>query len=162
MNAHDFSFTAIDGTALPLAQFKGKVLLAVNTASECGYTPQYEDLERLWQQNREKGLVVLGVPCNDFGAQEPGTAAEIGAFCQKNYGVSFPLTEKCAVKGEAAHPFYRWAGEQAGLLGRPKWNFHKYLIGRDGRFIDWFSTRAKPMGPKITAAVAKALTATSP
>jgi len=159
MNAHDFTFTAIDGSPLPLSRFRGKVLLVVNTASECGYTPQYADLERLWQNYRERGLVVLGVPCNDFGGQEPGTASEIGAFCQKNYGVSFPLTAKCAVKGEAAHPFYGWAGEQAGLLGRPKWNFHKYLVGRDGGFRDWFSTPAKPMGPKIVKAVEAALAA---
>jgi glutathione peroxidase len=162
MNAHDFSFTAIDGKPMPLNQFKGRVLLIVNTASECGYTPQYGELEKLWQQNRAQGLTVLGVPCNDFGGQEPGTAVEIGAFCRKNYGVTFPLTEKYAVKGRSAHPFYKWAGEQAGLLGRPKWNFHKYLIGRDGEFIDWFSTQAKPMGPKITAAVKRALSASSP
>lgn len=162
MNAHDFSFTAIDGLPLPLNRFKGRVLLIVNTASECGYTPQYDELEKLWRQNRAQGLTVLGVPCNDFGEQEPGTAAEIGAFCRKNYGVTFPLTEKYAVKGRSAHPFYTWAGAQAGLLGRPKWNFHKYLIGRDGRFIDWFSTRAKPMGPKIAAAVKRALADGSP
>lgn len=162
MNAHDFNFTAIDATPLPLANFKGKIVLVVNTASECGYTPQYDDLEKLWQNHRARGLVVLGVPCNDFGAQEPGTAAEIGAFCRKNYGVTFPLTEKCAVKGEAAHPFYQWAGEQAGLLGLPKWNFHKYLIGRDGKFVDWFSSRTGPMGRKVRAAVEKALKATSP
>lgn len=157
MNAHDFTFNAIDGTPLPLNRFKGKLVLVVNTASECGYTPQYEGLERLWEDYRDRGLVVLGVPCNDFGGQEPGGEAEISTFCQKNYGVSFPLTAKYAVKGAAAHPFYKWAGERAGLLGRPKWNFHKYLIGRDGNFIDWFSTRALPMGPKIAAAVKKAL-----
>jgi glutathione peroxidase len=96
---------------------------------------------------------VLGVPCNQFGGQEPGSEVEIGAFCRKNYGVTFPLTTKCDVTGNDAHPFYVWAGQQAGLLGRPKWNFHKYLIARDGGFIDWFSTRAKPDGPKIGAAV---------
>ena len=139
MNAHDFDFTTIDGLPLPLARFRGKLLLVVNTASECGYTPQYAGLEKLWQEQRGRGLVVLGVPCNDFGAQEPGSEAEIGAFCQKNYGVTFPLTGKYEVKGKAAHPFYRWAGEQAGAAGRPKWNFHKYLIGRDGEFLDWFA-----------------------
>ena len=157
MSAYDFSFTAIDGKPLPLRQFRGRALLVVNTASACGYTPQYEALEKLWRENGAKGLTVIGVPCNDFGGQEPGTAIEIGAFCQKNYGVSFPLTEKYAVKGEAAHPFYTWAGEKAGLLGRPQWNFHKYLIGRDGNFVDWFSTRTQPMGRKITAAVKQAL-----
>ncbi|MBI2718757.1 MAG: redoxin domain-containing protein [Rhizobiales bacterium] len=157
MNAHDFTFTAIDGTPLPLRRFEGKVLLVVNTASECGYTPQYEGLEKLWQDNRDQGLVVLGVPCNDFGGQEPASEAEISTFCSENYSVTFPLTAKVAVKGAAAHPFYKWAGEKAGLLGRPRWNFHKYLVGRDGQFLDWFSTPAKPLGPKITAAVKKAL-----
>ena len=157
MNAYDFTFYALDGSALPFKKFEGKVVLVVNTASECGYTPQYEGLEKLWQQDRDKGLVVLGVPCNDFGGQEPGTEAEIGTFCQKNYGVTFPLTAKYHVRGGEAHPFYKWAGEKAGLLGRPKWNFHKYLIGRDGKLIGWFSTQAKPGGPKITAAIAKAL-----
>jgi glutathione peroxidase len=159
MNAGDFIFTSLDGTPLPMARFKGRVLLVVNTASACGYTPQYAGLEELWMAHKDEGLTVLGVPCNQFGGQEPGSETEIGAFCQKNYGVSFPLTAKCNVKGKAAHPFYVWAGEQAGLLGRPKWNFHKYLIGRDGQFIDWFSTQAKPTGPKITAAVKAALAA---
>lgn len=161
MNAHGFTFNGIDGKPLPLKDFKGKVLLVVNTASECGYTPQYGDLEELWRKHRAAGLAVLGVPCNDFGGQEPGTATEIAGFCVRNHGVTFPLTEKYAVKGEAAHPFYRWAGEQAGLPGRPKWNFHKYLVGGDGQFLGWFSSRAGPMGPKIGAAVAKALAAAS-
>ncbi len=157
MNAHDFDFTTLDGLPLPLARFRGKLLLVVNTASECGYTPQYSGLEKLWQEQRGRGLMVLGVPCNDFGAQEPGSAAEIGAFCQKNYGVSFPLTEKYEVKGKAAHPFYRWAGEQAGAAGRPKWNFHKYLIGRDGELLGWFPSTTAPMGPKLRKAVEKGL-----
>ncbi len=110
----------------------------------------------MWRKHRDR-LTVLGVPCNQFGGQEPGSEVEIGAFCQKNYGVTFPLTAKCDVTGDDAHPFYIWAGEQAGLLGRPKWNFHKYLIARDGQFIDWFSTRTKPDGPKIVAAVKAAL-----
>ena len=157
MSAHDFTFTAIDGKAMPLSQFKGKAVLVVNTASECGYTPQYDGLEKLWLDNRDKGLVVVGVPSNDFGGQEPGSAQEIVQFCKLNYGVTFPLADKTVVKGEGAHPFYQWAGEQAGVLGRPKWNFHKYLIGRNGEFIDWFSTQTKPDGPKIKAAVADAL-----
>ena len=155
--AYDFSFSALDGTPLPLARFKGDVLLVVNTASECGYTPQYEGLESLWQAYRDRGLQVVGVPCNQFGGQEPGSAQEIGAFCQKNYGVTFPLTAKTDVKGKAAHPFYAWAGAQAGLLGAPKWNFHKYLIGRDGEFLGSFSSAAKPTGPKIKRAVEAAL-----
>ena len=155
--AYDFTLTGIDGKPLPLAAFKGHPMLIVNTASECGYTPQYEELESLWQAYRDKGLIILGVPSNDFGGQEPGTASEIATFCKVNYGVTFPLADKTVVKGEKADPFYKWAGEQAGVLGRPKWNFHKYLIGADGRFVTWFSTPAKPMGPKIRAAVEKAL-----
>lgn len=155
--AHDFSFTGIDGKPLPLEQFSGKVVLVVNTASECGYTPQYEDLEALWQANRDKGLVIVGVPSNDFGGQEPGSAEEIATFCKINYGVTFPLADKTVVKGAGAHPFYQWAVGQAGAEGAPKWNFHKYLIGRDGAFAGWFSTQAKPTGPKITAAIARAL-----
>jgi glutathione peroxidase len=155
--AHDFAFNGIDGRPMPLAQFKGKVLLVVNTASECGYTPQYEGLEALWRGHRDHGLVVIGAPCNDFGGQEPGPEDEIARFCAVNYGVSFPLTAKIAVKGKDAHPFYVWAGEKAGPAGQPKWNFHKYLIGRDGAFLGWFSTQAKPTGPKITSAIASAL-----
>ena len=157
--AYDFTLTGIDGKPMPLSQFKGHPMLIVNTASECGYTPQYEELEALWQAYKGQGLVVIGVPSNDFGGQEPGKASEIATFCKLNYGVSFPLADKTVVKGNGAHPFYAWAGEQAGMLGRPKWNFHKYLIGADGRFVDWFSTPTKPMGPKITAAVEKALAA---
>jgi glutathione peroxidase len=156
-SAYDFAFKRLTGEALPLKEFQGKALLIVNTASECGYTPQYDELEKLWQANKDKGLVVLGVPCNQFGGQEPRSEAEIGAFCQKNYGVTFPLTAKNDVKGKAAHPFYTWAGEQAGALGKPKWNFHKYLIGRDGTFAGWFSNQTKPTGPKIKKALEQIL-----
>lgn len=152
-DAHQFSFKAIDGSDLPLSRFAGKAMLIVNTASACGYTPQYKELETLWQAKRGQGLVVIGVPCNQFGKQEPGSEAEIAQFCEVNYGVSFPLTSKYDVKGKAAHPFYRWAGEQAGADGQPQWNFHKYLIGRDGSFAGWFSSQAKPTGPKIAKAL---------
>jgi len=158
---HDFTLQGIDGKPMAFSQFKGKVVLLVNTASECSYTVQYEALEELWRANKDKGLVVVGVPANDFGAQEPGTAGEIATFCELNFGVTFPLTEKLVVKGEGAHPLYKWAVEKAGTAGRPKWNFHKYLFGRDGQFIDWISSPAKPMGPRITAAVKKALAASS-
>ncbi len=152
---HDFTLTGIDGKPMPMAQFDGKVVLLVNTASECGFTPQYENLEVLWQRYRDKGLVIVGVPSNDFGAQEPGQATEIAQFCKVNYGVTFPLADKTVVKGQDVHPLYQWAGEKAGLLGRPKWNFHKYLFARDGSFVDWFSTQTKPDGPKITKALEK-------
>jgi glutathione peroxidase len=154
---YDFTLQGIDGKPMPMAQFKGKVILLVNTASECGYTGQYEGLEQAWLANRDKGLVIVGVPSNDFGAQEPGTAGEIASFCTLNYGVTFPLTDKLVVKGAAAHPLYQWAAAEAGKAGRPKWNFHKFLFGRDGGFIDWFSSRALPNGPRLTAAVREAL-----
>ena len=154
---YDFTLTGLDGKPMPLDQFKGKVVLLVNTASECGFTGQYEGLEALWEANKDKGLVIIGVPSNDFGGQEPGSAIEIGAFCQRNYGVTFPLTEKYVVKGVNAVPLYQWATEQAGKLGAPKWNFHKFLFGRNGEFIDWFAAATKPTGPKITKAVAAAL-----
>lgn len=157
--AHEFTLTGIDGKPMPLAQFRGRPVLVVNTASECGYTPQYEGLEELWQAYKDKGLVIVGVPSNDFGGQEPGTAAEIATFCKINYGVTFPLADKTVVKGQGAHPFYKWAEQQAGPEGAPKWNFHKYLIAADGTFAGWFSTQAKPTGPKITAAIKKALAA---
>ena len=108
--AHDFAFTAIDGAPLPLKSFAGKAVLIVNTASQCGFTPQYAALQDLWTRYRDKGFVLLGVPSNDFGGQEPGTAAEIKEFCEVNFSVDFPLTEKVAVTGEGAHPFYAWAG----------------------------------------------------
>ncbi len=156
-NAHDFAFTRLTGEKLPLKDFAGKAVLVVNTASECGYTPQYDDLEKLWQANKDKGLVVLGVPCNQFGGQEPGTEAEIGAFCRKNYGVTFPLTAKSDVKGRDAHPFYQWANKEAGASAQPKWNFHKYLIAPDGSFAGSFSSQTKPGGPNIRKALEKML-----
>lgn len=149
--------TGIDGRPMLLSLFRGRVVLLVNTASECGYTPQYEGLEKLWLDHKDKGLVVVGVPSNDFGAQEPGEGEAISSFCQINYGVTFPLAAKTVVSGANAHPLYQWAGKQAGMLGRPTWNFHKYLFGRDGKFVGWFSTPTKPASGKIIAAVEKAL-----
>lgn len=154
---HDFTLTGIDGKPMTLDQFKGKVVLLVNTASECGYTGQYDGLEKLYLANNDKGLVIIGVPSNDFGGQEPGKAEEIASFCKMNYGVTFPLADKTVVKGKQAHPVYQWAAQEAGILGSPKWNFHKYLFNRDGKFIDWFSTATEPGGAKIKSAVEKAL-----
>ncbi len=154
---HDFTLTGIDGKPMPLASYKGNVVLLVNTASECGYTPQYEGLEALWLAYKDKGLVIIGVPSNDFGGQEPGKAEDIATFCKINYGVTFPLADKTVVKGDGAAPIYVWAGKEAGVLGRPKWNFHKYLFGKDGRFVDWFATPTEPMSAKVVKAVEKAL-----
>ncbi len=152
-SAHDFSFAAIDGDRMNLSDYRGKVVLVVNTASFCGYTPQYEGLQTLWERYRDKGLVVLGVPSNDFGGQEPKSEGEILGFCQGKYGVSFPLTAKMTVKGTDAHPFYQWAGQVLGDEAKPKWNFHKYLISADGRLVAWFSTPTKPLSPQVTQAI---------
>ena len=154
---HEFTLTGIDAKPMALSQFKGSAVLLVNTASECGFTGQYEGLEKLWETYKSKGLVIVGVPSNDFGGQEPGKAEEIATFCKLNYGVTFPLADKAVVKGKDAIPVYIWAGKEAGLLGSPKWNFHKYLFGRDGQFIDWFSSPTEPTSKKLTTAVEKAL-----
>lgn len=155
--AYDFNFTSIGGKPLPLSQFKGQLLLVVNTASKCGFTPQYEGLEKIYQAYKDRGFVVLGVPSNDFAGQEPGSADEIATFCKLRFGVTFPLTEKVSVTGDSAHPFYQWAAGEVSWLGRPKWNFHKYLIGRDGKLIDWFASNTAPDGDKLTAAIEKNL-----
>jgi glutathione peroxidase len=144
---YDFSANSLDGKPVSLRDYTGQVLLVVNTASKCGFTPQYEGLEALYQKYRDRGLTVLGFPCNQFGAQEPGSAEEIGSFCQKNYGVSFPLFEKIDVNGDAAHPLYRWLKSNAkGVLGSEgiKWNFTKFLIDRQGRVVDRFAPTTKP------------------
>jgi len=155
--AHDFSFTAIDGTPLPMKSFAGKAVLVVNTASQCGFTPQYAALQDLWTRYRDRGFVLVGVPSNDFGGQEPGTEAEIKEFCEVTFNVDFPLTMKVKVAGDGAHPFYEWAGRELGALAKPRWNFHKYLIGPDGRLADWFSTPTSPTAPRVLKAVEAAL-----
>jgi len=157
--AHDFAFERLEGGALPMSQFKGKAVLVVNTASFCGYTPQYEGLQSLWESYKDKGLVVLGVPANNFGAQEPGTAAEIKSFCEGNYSVDFPMADKVDVVGSQAHPFYKWAKQTLGEGSAPKWNFHKYLVNAKGELVGAFPSAVKPEGPEIKAAVDKALAA---
>ncbi|HLZ65284.1 MAG TPA: glutathione peroxidase [Aliidongia sp.] len=158
MGAFDFHFTAIDGTPMPLAGFAGKVLLVVNVASFCGLTPQYEGLEALSKKYRDQGLVVIGVPANDFGAQEPGTEAEIQEFCTTRFAVDFPMTTKEPVVGPQAHPFYRWAVAELGEDAAPKWNFHKYLVGRDGT-VTSFGSRTTPDAPELTGVIEAALKA---
>ena len=155
--AYDFNFEAIEGGRMPLKQWRGKVLLIVNTASFCGFTPQYEGLQALWQRYEAKGLVVVGVPSNDFGGQEPKSEEEILGFCKGAYNVSFPLTSKQVVSGPQAHPFYRWAADTLGAGAAPKWNFHKYLVGRDGRLLGAFPTRVTPQAPELIQAVEAAL-----
>lgn len=156
-NAHDHSFEGIDGTPLPLAGFKGKSVLIVNTASECGFTPQYADLQKLWEQHRERGLVVLGVPSNDFGAQEPGDEATIAAFCAERYAVDFPMTGKVEVIGGNAHPFYRWIAESVGEAAVPRWNFHKYLIDRNGDLAAMWPSKVEPLSEEVIGAIEDAL-----
>ncbi len=156
---YDFQATSIDGQPADFASQRGKVLLIVNTASACGFTPQFAGLEALWQRYRDRGLVVVGFPCNQFGGQDPGSNAEIGAFCQKNYGVSFPMMAKVDVNGAHAHPLWRWLKAQApGLLGSEaiKWNFTKFLVGRDGKVIKRYAPTDTPesIAKDIEAALA--------
>ena len=156
-NAFDYEFEAIEGGKLPLSQWRGKVLLVVNTASFCGFTHQYDGLQKLWERYEGKGLVVLGVPSNDFGEQEPKSESEILNFCQGAFNVTFPLTTKQSVKGADAHPLYRWAREVLGAGAAPRWNFHKYLVGRDGKLIAGYESTVEPLSAKMTSAVEAAL-----
>ncbi|WP_018152464.1 glutathione peroxidase [Leeia oryzae] len=153
----DFSANTLAGQPRPLSEFAGKVVLVVNTASQCGFTPQYAGLQALYEQYAKDGLEILGFPCNQFGQQEPGTAAEIGTFCETNFGVRFPMFERIEVNGPQAHPLYRWLKQEArGLLGQPiRWNFTKFLIGRDGKVIKRFAPFTKP--EKMAATIEKAL-----
>jgi len=155
--AHDFQFRAIDGGALPMSQFKGKAVLVVNVASQCGLTPQYSGLEALWRARRGDGLVVLGVPANDFGAQEPGTESEIKSFCETRFAVDFPMTAKEHVVGPEAHPLYRWVAAELGEGAAPKWNFHKYLFNKDGTIAGTFGSRTEPNDAEIGQAIDAAL-----
>ena len=156
---YDFEARQIDGKTVPLGQFKGKVLLIVNTASACGYTPQFGGLEELHKRYGKKGLVVLGFPCNQFGAQDPGSNEEIAQFCQLNYGVSFPMMAKVDVNGPKADPLYQWLAREApGLLGSTaiKWNFTKFLVGKDGQVLKRYSPQDEPakLAKDIEAALA--------
>lgn len=144
---YDFEAQTITGQAVKLDQYRGQVLLIVNTASKCGFTPQFEGLEKLWQSHGPKGLAVLGFPCNQFGGQDPGANDEIASFCQLNYGVSFPMMAKVDVNGAQAHPLYQWLVKEApGILGTKaiKWNFTKFLVGRDGKVVRRYAPTDKP------------------
>jgi glutathione peroxidase len=150
---HAFDFTSIDGEPLPLSGFAGQAVLVVNTASFCGFTRQYGALQQVFETYRGRGLVVLGVPSNDFGGQEPGTEAEIKQFCEVNFDVDFPLTEKQVVKGEAAHPFFRAVVAELGEGAAPRWNFHKFLITPDGRLAGAWPSRVEPDAPELIRAI---------
>jgi glutathione peroxidase len=156
ISAYAFSFPALSGDDIHLAAFTGRPLMIVNTASLCGYTPQYAGLQELWSEFRERGLTIVGVPSNDFGGQEPGGVTEIAETAHHQYGVTFPIAAKTIVLGRSAHPFYKWAAE-ARPKEVPRWNFHKYLIGRDGYIAEVFPSAIEPTDTRIKTAVAKAL-----
>lgn len=154
VTAYAFSFAGLTGDPIRLTDFAGKPIIIVNTASLCGYTPQYAGLEQLYMHFHGRGLVMVGVPSNDFGDQEPGGVAEISETANKEYGVTFPLAAKAEVVGPNAHPFYKWAASERPLE-RPKWNFHKYLVGRDGHIAAVFPSQVEPMEARVVDAVAK-------
>jgi glutathione peroxidase len=154
MNAHDIEFKGLDGAALKLAAFKGRSVLLVNVASACGFTPQYGPMQAMADEFGDSGPVVIGVPCNDFGAQEPGSAHIISDFCETRFGVTFPMTDKIVILNAATrHPFYKWIGSELGEEALPKWNFHKYVVGPDGALVASFGSRTAPDAPDVRAAL---------
>ena len=153
----ELNIKSLNGEIINLSQYDGKAILLVNVASNCGFTKQYADLQSLWNQYKDKGLIVLGVPSNQFGKQEPGTNDEIKKFCEVNFNISFPMTDKVDVKGENAHPIYIWAKENFGSSAIPKWNFHKILINREGKIHDTFSSLTRPTSKKIINQIDKIL-----
>ena len=154
-NVHEFTLNDIDGKPVSLAEFKGKVVLIVNVASKCGFSPQYTGLEALYEKYKDQGFVIVGVPANNFGSQEPGTNEEIKTFCTRKYNVSFPMLAKVSVKGDDITPLYKYLTETKG--GDVKWNFTKFLIGKDGLVAERFESAVKPDDPALTAAVESAL-----
>lgn len=158
MSVHDFKVKTIDGKEASLSDYKGKAVLIVNTASECGYTPQYAGLEALYEKYKGRGFTVLGFPSNDFGAQEPGTNAEIKKFCELRYKTTFPLFSKIPVKGPDADPLYKYLTGLPGKQGGPvTWNFNKFLVGPDGKVIEHFDSKVEPMSPELTGKLEQAL-----
>jgi glutathione peroxidase len=156
ITAYAFSFAGLEGGDIKLADYAGKPLLIVNTASLCGYTPQYAGLQQLWARYHERGLMIVGAPSNDFGAQEPGGATEIIQTAHAEYGVAFPLAAKAQVKGKSPHPFYKWAASERPL-DTPRWNFHKYLVGHDGHIAAAFPSDVEPMDARLINAIVKEL-----
>ena len=155
--AYDFSFKDLDGSTLSLSDYKNKVIVVVNVASQCGFTKQYDDMQKIWDKYQSNGVVILGVPSNNFGNQEPGSSSEIKNFCESKFGITFPMTEKVDVKGNNAHPFFLWAKENYGNAAVPKWNFHKIIVGKDGKIKDTFASITNPSSKKFIAALQKAL-----
>jgi len=159
-DVYAFTFDSLqEGKKVNLTDYKGQVILIVNTASKCGFTGQYKGLQSLYAQYKDKGLVIIGVPSNDFGAQEPGSSEDIAKFCEFNYGVTFPMTAKEIVSGDKAHPFYLFAKEQLGFGTAPKWNFHKYLINREGKLVDYFNSTTTPDSDKLKTEIETLLNA---
>ena len=158
-NIYDFTLPSIDGKPMPLAEFKGKVVLVVNVASRCGYTPQYSALESLYEKYKNQGFVIVGFPANNFGAQEPGSNEEIKTFCSRKYNVTFPMYSKVSVKGDDQTPLYQYLTKQTGpsIAGDIKWNFTKFLVARDGTVIGRFEPKVKPDSPEVISAIEKAL-----
>lgn len=159
-SVHEFTMNTIDGKSAPLSAYKGKVMLLVNVASKCGYTPQYAGLQTLYEKYKDRGLVVVGIPANNFGGQEPGTNEEIKTFCTRNYNVSFPMMSKVSVKGEDKTPLYAYLTDPAvdpKAAGEVKWNFTKFLVGKDGKVLERFESKVKPDAQELTSAVEQAL-----
>ena len=154
---YDFDFNDLDGSPLNLSEYKNKVIVIVNVASQCGFTNQYEDMQKIWEKYQSRGVIILGVPSNDFGNQEPGGSQEIKNFCEAKFGISFPMTEKVSVKGENAHPFYKWAKRNHGKAAVPKWNFHKIIVGKNGKIVDTFASITNPSSKRFVKALEKAL-----
>ena len=152
--AYDFEFNGIDGKIIKLSQYKNKLIVVVNVASRCGYTPQYDGLQKLWKNYKDKDLVVIGVPTNNF-RQEPGSNKEIKDFCETNFGINFPMTEKMDVIGSSAHPFYKWARKDFGIGAIPKWNFHKIIVGKNGKVLETFASFTKPSSNKFISTIEK-------
>ena len=155
--ADEFTFNDLDGSKINLKDYNNKVIVVVNVASKCGFTKQYEDLQIIWDKYQSKGLIVLGVPSNDFGAQEPGSNNEIKNFCEAKFGITFPITEKTIVKGDNAHPFYLWAKKNYGRQAVPKWNFHKIIVNRQGKIHDTFASITNPTSKRFISSIEKAL-----
>ena len=146
--AYDFDFQSLEGDVIKLSNYKNKIIIVVNVASRCGFTNQYNGLQKLWTNYKDKNVVVIGIPTNDF-KQEPGSNADIKNFCETNFNIDFPLSEKINIIGKKAHPFYIWAKNNHGIGAIPKWNFHKIIIGKDGKIIDTFASITKPSSKKF-------------
>ena len=155
--AYDFEFNDLDGSVLSLSEFKNNIILVINVASQCGFTKQYEDMQNIWEKYQKIGLVVIGIPSNDFGSQEPGNNKEIKIFCKSRFGITFPMTEKVKVKGQDAHPFYKWAEENYGKAAVPKWNFHKIIINKNGKVAETFSSITNPSSKRFIRTIEKLL-----